>query len=136
MPKTARRILKGKRYRGGLEGRLDLIGVGLFCIAVLMAVLFAVETHLEGWWVCLLQIVSGVVTWTLFRAIAEHLRLQKKNAGLPYGGKISSNSEEPLYLCSACQVQVDTPYYCYRCHSDLIDETPDAVQATPPADEP
>ncbi|QDU58148.1 hypothetical protein [Aeoliella mucimassa] len=124
MAKTAKCIRVGSTYHGGLEGKLSLVGILLFVLSVLLATVFFLMTPYEGWLVALMTLFNGLIAWLLFQALAEHLRLQKKIAGLPYGGRISRNFESPVYRCGECDRETDSPYYCYYCRCDLVDGDP------------
>jgi hypothetical protein len=63
----------------------------------------------------LLQVVSTLFGWLICRSIGEHIRLQKKIAGLSYLGQISGPASETVMVCSNCQYLLHSKDRCDNC---------------------
>ncbi|MEM9828678.1 MAG: hypothetical protein AAF958_18975 [Planctomycetota bacterium] len=75
------------------------------------------------WWRLLVSIVMLFgfwLQWLLLRCVAEHLRLQKKIAGLPYSGTISSNKHEFVWNCGNCGQLLYTDTRCEFCGAKIV----------------
>ena len=138
MSKRASRVQVGQQYFGGLEGWLDVIGGLFFLLAALLAGLIAVATNFEWWWVGLILLFEALVAWTFTRVMAEIVRLQKKIAGLPYGGQISQNTSDAAYGCGECGAPIYHPYRCHKCGCQLVSdqELADELASIDTADNP
>ena len=126
-------------YSGGKEKQMSVLGwIFLFfgiVGAIACFVLSGVVTKTSGYskWgddgLSYLRIAFGFVS--LFQGIAlniilsagaEVIRILKKQAGLPFDGKISCPSSEPFYIykCSICNETVQgLAYKCSKCKRDF-----------------
>ena len=58
----------------------------------------------------------------LLRCFAEHLRLQKKIAGLPFTGRTSGPTEEIVWSCSQCGHVLHSDTCCDACGAHITQE--------------
>ena len=98
MTKTAYRRRSGSTFRGGLEGTLDGAALAFFVLGCLAAIAAAPTFKFAGLFVAVGIFACSEQVWLLLRALAELIRIQKKTAGLPYGGKISEAQEQVAYV--------------------------------------
>jgi hypothetical protein len=68
---------------------------------------------------CFASLISGFFQWLILRCVAEHLRIQKMIADLPYEGKITGPVEEELWCCSNCGYTLASTTTCAGCGAEL-----------------
>jgi len=119
---------------GGIESKLDGVGIFYLVISIIGFVAFIIlsqsepikQTGLSSFWIGLGigVIAQGIIFWILFEAGAEVIRLLKKLNGLPYGGKISEtygNGTE--YTCTECGTPVaPNAKFCTNCGVNFEEE--------------
>lgn len=120
--KTTRRIPAKSHFHGGLEGMLDTTALLLMQTAVLAAVATLIIAGVAGILPALLQVIGAWLCYLILRALAEHLRLQKKAQGLPYDGRISEAKEEITYACSECGATLYSTPRCDACGRTIEEE--------------
>lgn len=86
-----------KETSTGREGFLDFVGFGAFGLGTLAAVgLFVLSADSEAGVLLMVaavaSFVSGFVVCAVLIGIAEIIRILKHSAGLPYNGKVVSQS--------------------------------------------
>ncbi len=119
MTQTATRVEKRRLGAGwALESLVDWVAAVILILALLTAagafVSWRAFDKPSG--VAAPQILlGGFISWLLFRCLAEHLRLQKKIAGLPYAGSITGPTEEVVWGCSQCGHVLHSNSQCDVC---------------------
>ncbi|MEZ6095141.1 MAG: hypothetical protein R3C03_13080 [Pirellulaceae bacterium] len=108
------------RNGGGLESLCELA-------AILSAIVGAILTLFQAGitiYVHELILVPGILMfgaavtwlgWLGWKCVAEHLRLQKKIAGLPYSSEISRPLNSVLYRCGNCSHVTHSETRCEHC---------------------
>uniref|UniRef100_UPI002604A4ED hypothetical protein n=1 Tax=uncultured Lentibacter sp. TaxID=1659309 RepID=UPI002604A4ED len=84
-----------------LETKADIAAIYLLIFAGVVATFQILSFTSVGIVTAVAAIASGVLSWLLFRCIAEHLRLQKKMAGVPFEGRITPAGEEMCWAGSS-----------------------------------
>lgn len=123
-----RRTKRTREFRGGLEEKIDTIGWVLFLTSLLLAIVCLLATLLlyamtmrAVVWVGVIGAIavfaSGFVSWGLFAALAEILRIQKKAVGVSYSGEISTaySVERLVKLCGKCGAMLHSESTCDQC---------------------
>lgn len=121
MELTARPIPRPRKIIGtGLETILDVVSV----IALIAGGLLVIAAVIQSGGRAVLQIMSilagAFLNWLLLRCLAEHLRLQKKIAGLEYEGRITGSYDEVVMTCSNCGSTLHSNVTCDRCGARLL----------------
>ena len=109
---TAEKELPEKVYRGGKEGQLAKLGVFWLILSLVGAMVCLIWSghpsvdrgYADDWgengvdWMLIgigfAAIFQGIISFFVFTAAAEIIRLLKRLNGLPYGGKISEATAE------------------------------------------
>ncbi|TWU04287.1 hypothetical protein [Stieleria varia] len=104
----ARRIVRGVP----LETLLDVtakvtVVVGSF---IVLAAIVAVQS-LEP----MIMLAGLFFQWLFLRCIAEHIRLQKKIAGIDFAGRISGPRLETIWACGHCNSMLHSENHCDNC---------------------
>ncbi|MBI4548040.1 MAG: hypothetical protein HY707_08675 [Ignavibacteriae bacterium] len=96
---------KKESHVGGIEGKMDVVATFYFGISISLLVICLIvsafessqKTGLSVFWLALglISIAQGFISWILFRAGAEIIRLLKRLNNLPYGGEISRSKAAP-----------------------------------------
>ncbi|MGB7343913.1 MAG: hypothetical protein WBD20_06855 [Pirellulaceae bacterium] len=128
MDLTAKPIPKRRRVNGtGLESILDFAAVMVVILSGISAVWFVVfiarVDPLTGLVLCLSIASIAFVSWLLLRSLAELIRLQKRNAGLEYSGKITGSQYDVVNSCSNCGNMLHSEVACDVCGARI--EKPD-----------
>jgi hypothetical protein len=102
-----------------LESLWDFAAAGFLFLGILTSIgLLLVPLFwgsLLGIPMSLLQAVSTLFGWLVCRSIGEHIRLQKKIAGLTYLGQISGPTSETVIVCSKCEFLLHSKDRCDNC---------------------
>lgn len=125
--------IKLKRYtdKGGLEATVSGLGTILLLLSIVgsLTVLLAstnaffddsANNGFPAVWVivAMAALFQGIVAFVILRALAEVVRLLKKVAGVPYGGRISTPRSE--IVCSDCHTPVEAwRSKCRNCMADF-----------------
>lgn len=124
MTQTATRVEKRRLGAGwALESLLDWVAAAIQVLAMIVAAVILVRWRVFPEWYGLiapLVLFSGFIGWALFRCLAEHLRLQKKIAGLPYVGRITGPREEVVWGCSQCGHVLHSNLQCEVCGAQIV----------------
>ena len=112
---TARKIPGKSIFHGGLESTLDTTALLLLQAAGLAAVATLIIAGVAGVLPALLQVIAAWLVRLILRALAEHLRLQKRAQGLPYDGEISAPKEQVTCACSECGAMLHSNTRCDAC---------------------
>lgn len=131
MGTTAKRIRGESIFRGGLEGLLDGAAWTLLSLGVLAAIVVVPLFRLWGLLAALGILANAFLLWLFLRALAELIRIQKKAAGLSYGGKITEAKESFTHLCSECGALLYLEDRCDSCHREI-----DSGESTEPTEKP
>ncbi|MFC5454717.1 hypothetical protein [Prosthecobacter fluviatilis] len=113
--KTTRKIRGKSHFHGGLESTLDTTGYIVMTLGVLMAAVLVIKARAAAIFPALGLLVLSWLCRVILRALAEHLRLQKKAQGLPYDGQISEALETVTYTCSECGAMLHSDTRCEAC---------------------
>lgn len=124
MTQTATRVEKRRLGAGwALESLVDWVATVILILAIVSAVVAFISWRAIHWpagSVAPQFLLSGFISWLLFRCLAEHLRLQKKIAGLPYVGRISGPREEVVWGCSQCGHVLHSISQCDACGAQIV----------------
>jgi len=63
--------------------------------------------------------IGAFMNWLLLRCLAEHIRLQKKIAGLDYEGAITGPHEETIGACGNCGQMLHSENRCDSCGAQI-----------------
>jgi hypothetical protein len=106
-----------------LESLWDLLAVVVLFLGLCTAIgLLLVPLFWGSLWGVLfspLQVLSTWAGWLVCRSIAEHIRIQKKIAGLTYLGQISGPGSETVIVCGNCQNLLHSPDRCDHCGASI-----------------
>lgn len=129
---SAKRRLKWKFKKGmGLETILDTAIVPVLVAWVVIsnglewfAVLGASQRLITVPVVLLckdlaLHLFIALFVWAMVRGLAEHLRLQKKIAGIAFEGEISHAKEDIVWACGNCGANLTTENQCQVCGLEI-----------------
>lgn len=61
----------------------------------------------------------ALFVWAMVRGLAEHLRLQKKIAGIAFEGEISHAKENIVWACGNCGANLTTENQCQVCGFEI-----------------
>ena len=121
MTLTAKAIEKRRlRHTSALESMVDIAALVVLIIGVLVAVAFLFTLSIWGLFASMAALTSGVIHWLLLRCVAEHLRLQKKIAGIPYEGRITGPGEEIIKVCGNCGQMLHSETRCDSCGAEIL----------------
>ncbi len=119
---TARKVRGQSHFHGGLERTLDTTGFVIMNLGTLLSMVALILTRATAFAAVLQLLVAAWVCRVILRALAEHLRLQKRAQGLPYDGQISAAREEVTYACSECGAMLHSATRCESCGRALAGE--------------
>lgn len=120
LPRTAKRIQKQViAGRSSLESLVDRTAYVLATVQSLTAIVIFVASQGEGSGVAFFMLIGAFLQWLLLRCVAEHLRLQKKLAGVDYEGKISGPTWASVACCSLCKSVLHTEGRCDMCGATI-----------------
>ena len=117
MGDTAKRRAGNLRPKGSLENKLDFAAWALLIVNLLLALLAALA---GAFWNSISLAVTAVLSWLLFRSLAEIIRLLKVQAGLQHGGKISGMRAGVTWVCSECGTTLGNRHRCPRCGRMIV----------------
>jgi hypothetical protein len=117
---TAKRTEKRRLRRGtGLETVVDLVAIAFLILGAIVAIGLLLTLTLWGLIASFSTIIGAVLNWLLLRCLAEHIRLQKKIAGLGFEGAISGPNEETIWSCSNCGQMLHSENRCDSCGAQI-----------------
>ena len=119
MSETAKKKKIRTISRGGLESSLDTFGFIVLLLGILAGFWFLIVGGLKGIFSALFVSVLSFGIRLVLRALAEIIRLHKKNLGLPYGGQISEVQSIEIHICSVCGEILHSDSRCESCGSTL-----------------
>ena len=117
---------------GGLEQLLDTLANALFIVGLLIAggqlLLLAIRPiMLLAALSSALTALSALISWAVFRFMAEVIRLLKKIAGLPYSGELTGGTYQDTYdACSLCGSRLYSQTRCDHCDARVVDGPDDS----------
>lgn len=108
-------------YLGGLEGKLDGVAWTLLWLGLLLA-LVVLFINPIGFVASVGIVINAILIWVVLRALAEIIRLLKHQAGLPYGGRVTSPNErvDGNWECTACGGKLYDPSICDHCGREIV----------------
>ena len=120
MSLTAKRIRKRSLRRGnGLETLVDVTAIVVFILGSLIAIVLLLTFSLWGLLAAGSQLLGAFIGWLLLRCLAEHLRLQKKIAGVHFEGHITRAMEQTIWACSNCGQLLHADDRCESCGAQI-----------------
>lgn len=122
MAETATRIHRSRLQRGiGLEKLVDVTAIAVAIIGCIVAVFQLFSMPKLALLAFLSTLATTFIYWLLLRCLAEHLRLQKRIAGLSFDGQITGAREELIDLCSNCGQMLNSDSRCSGCNAAISD---------------
>ena len=123
MSKIAHRVPKSTGSRSnGLESTLDLAAKALLWLGIIFAGAWLLYFRTSGIVPACIVFFGGFLTWLIFRALAELLRIQKMIAGIEYSGEISSGAEVIVDSCSLCGMMLHSEARCDSCGAQIVND--------------
>lgn len=120
MISTAKGVFKRKLRRGNsLETRVDFFAILLLIVFVIISLCLLLTFTLAGLVGSVSTLMTGFFQWLILRCVAEHLRLQKMIADLPFEGNITGPIEEEVWCCSKCGYTLQSITDCNGCGAKL-----------------
>lgn len=120
MTLVAKGVFKRKLRRGNsLETLVDVSATFLLVIFSLISLLLLLTVSFAGLVGSVTTFLTGYFQWLILRCVAEHLRLQKLMADVPFEGKISAPAEDALWCCSNCGSTLHSIDHCEGCGAKL-----------------
>ena len=117
---TAQRLEKRRIRRGnGLETLVDIAAMAILTVGMLAATCLLFTFSALGALSSAATLTTALLHWLLLRCIAEHLRLQKRIAGLPFEGQISGPCEDIIWCCSNCGQMLHSAQRCDTCGAQI-----------------
>lgn len=120
--KMARKIEAEQQVSGGLESTLDLAAVVMVGLGFLFAMAFILLLKFAGVVPAMGALIASFLVWLLLRSLAEIIRILKKSAGLPYGGRISAARQTRVFTCSECGAMLHSESRCDSCGEKITAE--------------
>lgn len=106
-----RRLIRGT----GLETLVDMIAIAFLIFGAMVAIGLLLTFTIWGLIASISTILGALLIWLLLRCLAEHIRLQKKIAGLDYEGAITGPCEETIWSCGNCGQMLHSENRCDCC---------------------
>ena len=117
---TAKRIEKRRLRRGSsLETLVDLVAIVLLILGAVVATGLLLTITLWGLITSFSTMICAFINWLLLRCLAEHIRLQKKIAGLDFDGAITGPNEETIWSCGNCGQMLHAENRCDSCRAQI-----------------
>lgn len=110
------------RKGNGLETLVDVSATGLFVLFSLLSFLLLLTFSLPGLIAAFTTFLTGYFQWLILRCVAEHLRLQKMMADVPFEGNISGPREDAIWVCSHCGAMLHAIDKCESCGAVIEEE--------------
>jgi hypothetical protein len=128
--KAVRIERKQNRVGGSLESLVDLTAIFVVMGGLFLAVIPVVLMTFEGLLPSITILLGTYFFWLFLRCLAEHLRLLKKMAGLPFDGCISGqiSDQNVVWICGNCGNMLHSETRCEGCGAEI--ETSDAYTAS------
>lgn len=124
MTDTTFRVEKRRLNRGtGLETLADLAAITLLVLGIITACALFLTFSGQGLLYGVSLLLGAFLQWLLFRCIAEHLRLQKRIAGLSFQGRITGPAEETVWACGKCGQTLYSDTRCDSCGAEIASDT-------------
>ncbi len=118
---TANRTEKRRLRRGtGLETVVDMTAMTILIFGALAATALLFTFTAWGTFGSVAAIAAASLHWLLLRCVAEHLRLQKKIAGLDFEGQITGPYEEIIWSCTNCEQMLHSAERCDSCGAQIV----------------
>lgn len=120
MALTAIRVEKTRLRRGiALESLADMVSIVLLILGAILAIGFLMMFSFWGLLASASSMTGSFISWLLFRCLAEHLRLQKKIAGVNFEGAITGPHEEIIWSCGNCGQMLHSESRCESCGAQI-----------------
>ncbi len=116
MTLIAKGVLKRSMRRGrSLETTVDSSATALLVVFSLLSLCLLLTLSLAGLIGAVTTFLTGYFQWLILRCVAEHLRLQKIIADVPFEGQISGPVEVEIWACSNCGNVLHSETQCEIC---------------------
>ncbi len=120
MTLTAKRTEQRRLRRGtGLETLVDIVAIAFLILGAIVAIGLLLTFRMWGLIASFSTLVGAFMTWLLLRCLAEHIRLQKKIAGIGYEGAITGPHEETIWSCGNCGRMLYSADRCDACGAQI-----------------
>jgi hypothetical protein len=106
----------------GLETLMDMVAIAFLILGAIVAIGLLLTFTIWGLIASFSALISAFITWLLLRVLAEHIRLQKKIAGLDYEGSITGPHEETIWSCGNCGQMLHSANRCESCGAQIESE--------------
>lgn len=118
---VAQRTEKRRLRRGtGLETLVDLTTTVILVLSSIVAFGLLMTFSFWGVAVSVAIMLGAFLQWLLMRCLAEHLRLQKKIAGMGFEGTITGAAEETIWTCGNCGQMLHSETRCDSCNAQIV----------------
>lgn len=98
-----------------METLVDLVAMAHLILGSIVAIGVLLSFTWWGLFASAALMAGAFICWLLFRCLAEHLRLQKKIAGLHFEGPITRPYEVTLWSCGNCGQMLHSDSRCESC---------------------
>lgn len=98
---------------------MDLVAIGFLILGSMVGIGLLITFTLWGLITSISTIIGAFISWLLLRCLAEHIRLQKKIAGLDFEGTITGPNEETIWSCSNCGQILHSENRCDSCGAQI-----------------
>ncbi len=105
-----------------LEITVDRNAVAALILGVIGSCGLVLTFSLWGAPAAVVTMSASFVVWLLLRCLAEHLRLQKKIAGLHFQGEITGPRVETIWYCGSCDQMLHSESRCDACGVQIVAE--------------
>lgn len=102
-----------------METLVDVVAIAFLFLGAVVAIGLLLTFTMWGLIASFSAIISAFINWLLLRCLAEHIRLQKKIAGLDYEGSITGPHEETIWSCSNCGQMLHSENRCDSCGAQI-----------------
>jgi hypothetical protein len=103
----------------GLETVVEGAAIAFLILGAMVALVLLMTFSIWGLIASFSTIIAAFVQWLLLRCLAEHIRIQKKIAGLNYEGTISGSREETIWSCGDCGQMLHSASRCDSCGAQI-----------------
>jgi hypothetical protein len=102
-----------------LETLVDKVAIGSLFLGAIVAISLLLTLTVWGLIASFSAMISAFINWLLLRCLAEHIRLQKKIAGLDYEGAITGPYDESVWSCGNCGQMLHSECRCDSCGAQI-----------------
>ncbi len=96
-----------------------MVAIAFLILGSIVAIGLLMTFSLWGLFASVSSMIGAFINWLLFRCLAEHLRLQKKIAGIEFEGAITGPNEETIWSCGNCGQMLHSQSRCDSCGAQI-----------------